>query len=45
MFRACDGRKDYTGRANHFAPAGALDNPEDFAQYLRDCGRFGFPVD
>lgn len=45
MFRACDGRKDYTGRANHFAPAGALDNPAEFAQYLRDCGRFGLPID
>lgn len=45
MFRACDGRKDYTGRANHFAPAGALDDPAEFAQYLRDCGRFGLAID
>jgi len=45
LFRACDGRRDYTGRANHFAPAGALDDPKQFAQYLRDCGRFGFAVD
>lgn len=45
MFRACDGRADYCGKSNHFAPAGALDDPQQFAQYLRECGRFGFAID
>lgn len=41
LFRACDGLKDYTGKQNHFAPAGSLDDADTFAEYLRDCGRFG----
>jgi hypothetical protein len=41
MFRAVDSRRDYCGKHNHFAPAGALDDADQFAQYLRDCGRFG----
>lgn len=41
LFRACEGLKDYTGKQNHFAPAAALDNPEEFAEYLRTCNRFG----
>lgn len=41
LFRACDGMQDYTGKQNHFAPASVLDDPESFADYLRDCNRFG----
>ena len=42
MFRTCKGRTDYTGGPNHYAPVEQLDNPYDFASYLRQCGRFGF---
>ena len=45
MFRAVDGRQDYHGKHNHFAPAGALDTPAEFAQYTRETGRFGYPCD
>ena len=42
MFRRCDGRKDYTGGPNNFAPAAVLDDAEEFAQYIRKSNRFGF---
>lgn len=42
MFRSCKGRKDYTGGPNHYAPVAVLDDPRQFAKYLRQCGRFGF---
>lgn len=42
LFRACNGRDDYIGKHNHFAPAGMLDIPEIFARDLRQMGRFGF---
>ncbi len=34
MFRRCNGRKDYTGEQNHFAPASALDDPRAFIDLL-----------
>ena len=41
LFRSCRGQRDYTGGPNHFAPCSVLDDPEQFAEYLRSCGRFG----
>ena len=38
MFRACDGRKDYCGKHNRFAPAGALDDVADFYAELQRAG-------
>lgn len=34
LMRSCEGRKDYTGGMNHFAPITALADLEDFALYL-----------
>lgn len=38
MFRRCNGRSDYTGKQNHFAPAGRLDDVADFREALNRAG-------
>jgi hypothetical protein len=38
MFRQCEGRQDYGGKRNHFAPAHRLDDVQDFAEGLRRAG-------
>jgi hypothetical protein len=35
LYRACEGRNDYTGGANNFAPLRALNNPTTFAESVR----------
>lgn len=34
MYRLCDGRKDYTGKHNHFCPSVELERPAEFAKRL-----------
>ena len=34
LYRRCDGREDYCGHQNHFAPAGALCDPCQFAAQI-----------
>jgi hypothetical protein len=34
MYRTCDGRRDYSGGRNNFAPLSALDDIEAFARRL-----------
>ena len=38
LFRNCDGRKDYSGKRNHFAPAHRLDDVADFRDGLQRAG-------
>lgn len=38
LFRKCDGRTDYSGGTNHFAPAHRLDDVADFRDGLRRAG-------
>ncbi|WP_210210531.1 hypothetical protein [Methylocystis hirsuta] len=35
LIRSCEGRRDYTGGRNHFAPLSLLDDPETLAEYVR----------
>lgn len=35
MFRTCDGRRDYCGHRNHFAPLAELDNVDRLAARIR----------
>ncbi len=35
LIRTCEGRRDYTGGRNHFAPLSLLDDPEALAGYVR----------
>ena len=35
LVRACDGRKDYTGKVNHWAPVTALSDTHQFIGYLK----------
>lgn len=34
LYRECDGRKDYTGHRNNFAPLGMLDTPTELARHV-----------
>lgn len=36
LVRACEGRKDYTGKKNHWVPASALDDAHLFTAYLKN---------
>lgn len=36
LFRTCEGRKDYVGGPNNFAPLDLLNNPEELAQRIRE---------
>lgn len=38
LFRKCNGRKDYGGARNHFAPAHRLDDVADFRDGLKRAG-------
>lgn len=35
LIRTCEGRRDYTGGRNHFAPLSRLDEPALLAEYVR----------
>ncbi len=35
LFRACDGRRDYVGRCNQFAPLDMLNRPQELARHIR----------
>jgi hypothetical protein len=35
MFRSCDGRQDYVGGHNHFAPLDLLNHPDALAALIR----------
>lgn len=35
LIRTCEGRRDYTGGRNHFAPLSLLDDPRGLADYVR----------
>jgi hypothetical protein len=35
LIRSCNGGRDYEGGRNHFAPLSLLDEPADFAGYVR----------
>ncbi|WP_051133935.1 hypothetical protein [Methylocystis sp. ATCC 49242] len=35
LIRTCEGRRDYDGGRNHFAPLSLLDHPAELAEYVR----------
>lgn len=40
MFRTCEGRKDYVGGPNNFAPLDLLHEPQELAFRIRNACRF-----
>lgn len=41
LFRSCNGRKDYSGGQNRFAPVEALESLENFAEAVTNVGNSG----